>query len=327
MGELHKRYPELRPSAHLPDFKDLSDDEVPTPAGVRSAQKIIGELEWLAGRTRPDIGYSVNRISRLATKMPGYVQRCGQQVVRYLLGTAQLRIRYGKVCEGHPDFAEALPLTRTPHLLETFCDASFAQQDACSQTGVAVLLCGQLIGWLSLKQPFIPLSTAKAEVVSCVEGVALAQALRPLVEELSGHESTWTLINDNIARSNFILSSGSWRSRHFRLRSKALQEMISEEVMTVHHIQGRFMLADLLTKPLAPSRVLELLDIMGFDTKGVNLGKNERTTKGCEGVSPTVRVIMLSVLTVPARGQGEMSRSNRGMDSDSCVDVWSCWGC
>ena len=304
--ELHKRYPELRPSAHLPDFRDLSDDEVPTPAGVRSAQKIIGELQWLAGRTRPDIGYCVNRMSRLATKVPGYVQKCGQQVVRYLLGTAQLRIRYGKVHEGHPDFAEALPLTRTPYLLETFCDASFAQQDACSQTGVAVLLCGQLIGWLSLRQPFITLSTAEAEVVSCVEGVALAQALRPLVDELSGRESTWALINDNIA-CGAILSypAGSWRSRHLRLRSKALQEMISEEIMSVHHIQGRFMLADLLTKPLAPIRVLELLDFMGFDTKGINLGRNERTTRGCESVSPTVRVIMLSVLVVPAQGQGE----------------------
>ena len=317
--ELKTRYPSLQPSAYLPDFKDLPEKEEVTPEGVRRAQKVIGELQWLAGRTRPDIAYCVNRMSRLTTVVPDFVQRCGNQVIRFLIGTARLRIKYGKAPECPSEFSEALPMTRSAQLLETFCDASFAQQDSCSQTGVTILLNGQLLGWLSLRQPFITLSTAEAEVVSCVEGVALAQALRPLVEELSCQETTWLLINDNIA-CGAILSypAGSWRSRHLRLRSKALQEMISEEVMSVHHVQGRYMVAGLLTKPLAPSRVFELLEFMNCDTAGINLGRKERITKGCDGVSSAVRVILLSMLAVPAKAQGE-DDVHRARDAQSLL--------
>ena len=304
--ELRKRYPNLQPSAYLPDFKIIPESETPDPTTVKGAQKIIGELTWIAGRTRPDIGYCVNRMSRMTTTAPVFVQTCGKQVIRFLLGTSKLKIKYGPVVEVSSDFTEALPQARSAGLLETFCDASFAQQDGCSQSGVVVLLCGQPIGWLSLRQPFVALSTAEAEVISCCEGVALTQALRPLVEELLGRETTWILLNDNIA-CNAILSypAGSWRSRHLRLRSKALQEMISEEIMSVYHIPGRFMVGDLLTKPLATTRVLELLEFMSCETTDINLGKKEKAAKGCNEVSPAVRVIILSVLAVPAKGQGE----------------------
>ena len=304
--ELRKRYPHLRESVYLPDFKDVPNDEVPTPAAVKGAQKIIGELTWISGRTRPDIGYCVNRMSRMTTVAPAYVQQCGCQVIRFLLGTSKLRIRYGAVTESSTEFCEALPMARSPRLLETFCDASFAQQDGYSQTGIAVLLGGQLIGWLSLRQPFIALSTAEAEVVSCTEGIALTQALKPLVEELVGQETTWVLINDNIACSAILsYPSGSWRSRRLRLRSRALQEMIFEEIMSVHHVPGCYMVADILTKPLNPTKVLELLMYMGFDMTGIGLVKKGKAIKASEDVSSAVRVILLTTLATPVKGQGE----------------------
>ena len=316
--ELRKRYPHLQPSAYLPDFKDVPDSEEATPASVKGAQKIIGELTWISGRTRPDIGYCVNRMSRMTTSAPSYAQRCGHQVIRFLLGASKLRIKYGVSMEAPAEFTDALPMARSPLLLETFCDASFAQQDGCSQSGVAVLLGGQLLGWLSLRQPFIALSNAEAETKSCTEGIALTQALKPLIEELVGRETPWILANDNVA-CGAILSypAGSWRSRHLRLRSKALQEMISEEIMSVHHVPGRFMVADLLTKPLAPARVLELLEFMGFDTAKVILGKKDKLAKGGEGVPPAVRIVLLSVLAVPVKGQGRGERM--GFDRDYLV--------
>ena len=102
-------------------------------------------------------------MSRMTTTAPASLQTCGKQVIRFLLGTSKLKMRYGPVVEVSRDFNEALPQARSTMLLETFCDASFAQQDGCSQSGVAVLLCGQVIGWLYLRQPFVASFIAEAE--------------------------------------------------------------------------------------------------------------------------------------------------------------------
>ena len=67
------------------------------------------------------------------------------------------------------DLIEALPKTRDETVLESFCDASFAQQDSKSQSGVFVMLAGQAVAWLSIQQPFIAMSTAEAEMIACTE--------------------------------------------------------------------------------------------------------------------------------------------------------------
>ena len=88
VSELASRYPHLRPSPFLPDFKVEPEDEIPTAEKVREAQKVIGELTWISGRTRPDIAYAVSRISRYTMHSPEYACKSGEQVISYLLKTA-----------------------------------------------------------------------------------------------------------------------------------------------------------------------------------------------------------------------------------------------
>ena len=173
----------------------------------------------------------------MTTTMPEYARSCGEQVIRFLLGSPKLRLRYGSSLESPSEFCEALAQARASDLLETHADASFAQNDARSQTGVIVLLEGMALGWMSSQQPFVALSTAEAEVVSCTEGIALTQALKPLVDELTNQDTRWCLYNDSVACSAILsYPAGSWRTRHLRFRSKAIQEMISEDLLSVHHI-------------------------------------------------------------------------------------------
>ena len=121
------------------------------------------------------------------------------------------------------------------------------------------------LGWLSLPQPFVPLSTVEAEIIACTESMVLAQALKPLVEELVGASITWTLFKDNVARNSALSYPASgWRTRHLRIRS-AEWELISDDQVLLHHVPGPFMLGDLLTKGLAPLRAKELLTLMGCD--------------------------------------------------------------
>ena len=134
--ELGKRYPHLKPSAYLPDFKSLPESEVPNPTTVKMAQKVIEELTWISGRTRPDISFCVNKMKRMTTTMPEYASRCGEQVIRFLLGSAKLKMKYGKSLEWPKEFQDALPYARAGDLLETYADASSAQNDGRSQTGI-----------------------------------------------------------------------------------------------------------------------------------------------------------------------------------------------
>ena len=90
--ELKDRYPELVAKAALPDFRGEPLDEQPCPEAIQAAQRIIGELTWVAGRTRPDIAFHVNRISRMTARYPSQALSLGKQVMQYLLATIDFTI-------------------------------------------------------------------------------------------------------------------------------------------------------------------------------------------------------------------------------------------
>ena len=289
MGDLQQRYEHVPLTAQLPDFKHEPAEEIPTPERVQHAQKIIGELTWVACRTRLDIAYAVNRLSRYAVSNPDFARQCGEQILGYLFYTAQVKLRY----ESAPAFQEELPVPRTPLLLEVWTDASFAQADSKSQSGIILALGGMTIGWLSLRQPFISLSTCEAELVSCVEGVVLAQAIRPLLEELTGSTLRWLLFNDNVAASTVILyPSGSWRTRHLRLRSRAIQKLIDLGELSLYHIPGRVMTADALTKTLTYTKISELLGYLGY------VGFKPLTTKTRSSAKTPPKLLLLCAAAV-----------------------------
>ena len=277
LADLFSKYPHLKPSSVLPQFKEEPPAESPTASTVQYAQRIIGELTWVSGRSRLDISFSVNKLSRYTTKCPSFVVDCGEQIIRYLMFTVNYCLCYGPSLEVSEDFLAELPSVRSSAVLETWADASFAaQEDGDSQTGVVVAFVGMPIAWLSLRQPCVALSTCEAEVVSCIEGVCLTRALRPLIEEVLGQSVPWHLLNDSVSCSSVLaFPGGSWRTKHLRLRARAIRESLDAEELTLSHIPGRYMLADLLTKPLSSVRIRELLGFMACqglssDASGVN---------------------------------------------------------
>ena len=89
--------------------------------------------------------------------------------------------------------------------------------------------------------------------------------LIPLVEEMFVCQNLRNLYIDNVACcADLTLPSGSWKTRHLRLRGRNLQEKVEAEQVRLHHLGGQFMLADLQTKPLSGPRVRDLLGLMGF---------------------------------------------------------------
>ena len=197
--ELQKRHPDIRPSRNLPGFReDEPAGESPTLSDVREAQKYLEKLQWVACRSRPDISFSVSRASRLVAKSPRYAIKAARQILAYLFCTVDLKLRYGNV-PTHPELASEIPYERTMSLVEAFSDASFGCEDGRSQSGVAVLLGGCLVAWLSIPQPFATLSTCEAELVSACEALTLSQSIIPLWQELAETTTRWVVITDSFS--------------------------------------------------------------------------------------------------------------------------------
>ena len=250
----------------MPDFRGEPLDEQPCPEAIQAAQRIIGELTWVAGRTRPDIAFHVNRISRMTARYPSQALSLGKQVMQYLLATIDFTICYRPSAVVPKSMLDELPANPAPDILQVWADASFAQADARSQTGVMITLNLQPLAWISVQQPYVALSTCESELVASTEGMSLGQALEPLIAELTGFDLRVGLFSDNVACAAILtFPGGSWRTRHLRLRSHSIRERVDEGSLEVMHVPGPYMLGDCLTKTLPLNRLFSLLQYMGCE--------------------------------------------------------------
>ncbi|CAE7891856.1 Copia protein [Symbiodinium microadriaticum] len=142
---------------------------------VKMAQRRVGELLWLAGRTRPDIQY--------ITRCPEMVNQVGKRMLDYLNETLHYRVSF--------------ELSQEPEALRVFTDSSFAPSSGRSHGAAAVFVNDNPVSWRSSKQQFVTLSTAKSELLEAVEGAVLANATCGLLEELRGDQWIIYLHIDN----------------------------------------------------------------------------------------------------------------------------------
>lgn len=159
--------------------------------------------------------------------------------------------------------------------MEVHCDAAFAAGGERSTTGLTVKYGGAPIFWLSVRQSTMAVSTAEAELNAQMEALTAGRSLRVLVEICEELETVNVIYNDNMAAlaiSNG--TSGSWRTRHLRIRANALAEALENREWLLRHLDGRFLVADELTKAL--QGVLHDRFIHGLHLRG------ERAVSGAE---------------------------------------------
>ena len=86
----------------LPGSLDDSDEPNPDIQEVRRAQTLVGELLWLAVRTRVDIAYAVSWLGRHVARCPVRIQKYGAQVLGFLSGTPEHGLLYSHHPQGEP---------------------------------------------------------------------------------------------------------------------------------------------------------------------------------------------------------------------------------
>lgn len=128
-------------------------------------KEAIGSLIYLMIGSRPDIAYSVSKLSQFMDAYDKTHWTAVKHILRYLKGTLDLGIAYQR---------------NGTNKLEGFCDSDYAgdQNTRRSTSGYIFMLNGGAVSWSSKLQQIIALSTTEAEYISLAEATKQSIWLR-----------------------------------------------------------------------------------------------------------------------------------------------------
>ena len=198
-GEKVRKIPIIRDQAAM-----NHDVTPPSPEGVKSCQKVIGELLWLVTRTRPDLMFGVSRMGASVLKSTHVIQETAKQMRLYLRATLEEGLKF----EERPE---------DPINLYVYSDSSFAPESDESHGSFIVLANGSSMFWRSGRQSAVTLSTAESELTELVEAMVAGESVYAIISELFAEVNRIALCDSQAALAILLAEGGSWRTRHLRL--------------------------------------------------------------------------------------------------------------
>ena len=266
------------------EASDPEEEEKPEPHLVKEAQGIVGEIGWVANRSRPDIAYAFSRAASCTSSKPRRAVKLAKRILRYLKGTSEYAMfarpwrEDDKWCSPlAKEIAEGLDRARAEipesyeraHdcVLRTSADASFAPKAGRSHGGIICYLGSMPISWRSSRQNLVAESSCEAEVVTQSEALQLGMGLVAAIREM-GVDTEHDQVTDSRATLLQVAGGGSWRSRHYSIRSRSIMSKVQHGYTALSHCPGVLMKADVLTKALGPEkhrRAVEMLHVKEED--------------------------------------------------------------
>ena len=206
----------------------------------------VGSLIYLMAVTRPDISWTVSKLSQFLEK-PGIVHiNAVKRLMRYIKGT--------KSCH--------LVFTKTNGLLVGHVDADWGNDisDRRSTTGYIFTLGSAPVSWKTRKKPTVALSSCEAEYMALAEATKEAIYLRNLLRFLSMIQQQPTTVYCDNQGTIALSKNGAKqhnRSKHIDIRYHFIRE---QSDVTYRHVPTCDNVADLLTKSVGGTRHKYLMD-------------------------------------------------------------------
>lgn len=234
------------PGLHLSAIESTEDEENKTCKRV-PYWEAVGSLLFAARISRPNIEFSVNKVSQFLTNFKDILWQAVKRIFRYLVGTVDYEIMYGK--------------SQTNFHLTGYTDADHAGciDTRKSTSGFVFMMYGGLVTWSSQKQPVVPLSTTEAEYIALVHDTKDAMWLSRMLRELNFKCSCVPIFVDN--QSAIDLSSNPEhhkRTKHIDVRYHFVRDEVYRKIIDVHYIPTREQLADIFTKALEKQQFLSM---------------------------------------------------------------------
>jgi hypothetical protein len=215
-------------------------------------QCLVGSLLYAAVCTRPDIAEAVGRLTRYMAAPTEAHWTAGKRVLRYLSGTCEQGITFGKF----PDSVNGKDIHA--NVTYGYSDSDWAGDlvQRRSTGGYVFMLNGGPVSWKSQLQTCVALSTAEAEYMGLTESSKEARFLRFLLDNANFTQTDPTMLfEDNqssISLSNSAITNN--RTKHIDIKYHFVRELVLLGAVRIVYCPTEIMLADVFTKPLAAPR-------------------------------------------------------------------------
>ena len=254
--------PTKTPQAPATRLSAADKAATPDPELHRRYRAIVGALGWLNQGTRPDISHAYSELSKFV-QCPGQNHMdAAEYCLKYLAGTVNLCIHYGRTNDGNIEDRE---LNR----LWGWVDADFAADlDTRRCTGNVIMMNGGLISWKSVKQKSVSLSTAESEWHAAYsEAGKELLYLRIIMREFGFPQlGPMHLYKDSRAVIAMAENPSDQGARHIDTREHFVNQLVKDCIVKLVQCRTNKMVADALTKNLpAPAFEQHRANMLGED--------------------------------------------------------------
>ncbi|KAI7815493.1 Retrovirus-related Pol polyprotein, partial [Rhyzopertha dominica] len=236
------------PAVQDNDMEDTSESFDET-----TYRRAIGQLQYIATCTRPDLSFTINRLSKYSNKPTQKNWQEVKRLMRYLKATQDLKLKYAK--DG---------------VTEIYCDADWAndKDDSKSICGFVVILSGGVVSWRSKKQQIIATSTVEAEYISMFETCKQMIWIMELLNEIGLSDylpKPCKVFVDNQGACDLAVKRiVSERTKHIRIRYHKVKEYVSDGFINFCYVPSENNVSDILTKVLSGPKIKTLLYKLGL---------------------------------------------------------------
>ncbi|KAL2886856.1 Retrovirus-related Pol polyprotein from transposon TNT 1-94 [Ceratocystis lukuohia] len=242
--------------ASLPISDDNLIDQESEPLSESEHERyrsIVGSLLHISLFSRPDISYTVMRLSSRTHNPTTSCLQALKHCLRYLHRSKD----YSLVFRKNPD-----------HDIQASTDSSWGNNvSPHAISGNVFTINGSAIMWRARKQTLTAQSTCEAEYVAAAGLATTATWLKPLFEEVFQIEEEAPIDTQMDNQSALAVANGSkvsTRNRHFLIKQTSLREAIQAGVIKVTYTPTDQMIADGLTKALPKAKFEEFLCRLGM---------------------------------------------------------------
>ena len=219
-------------------------------------RSLVGQANWVASQTRPDICYKVLELSMCLSRQPE---------VRHLIQANKFVRKIKADC-----YKLIFPSMDDINNLKivTYSDAAHANlpDGASSTAGYITFLAdgthSSVISWRSSKIKRIVRSSTAAESLALSDALDDALYLREVFAELLGKTLQIFAYIDNKNLHSVIHSTTAITEKRLRIEVAAIKEMIARKEISVRWVPTTDQLADSLTKRGSHTR--KLIDVLTF---------------------------------------------------------------
>lgn len=222
-------------------YQQNDEEEVNENLPIR---KLIGSLLYVANKTRPDIMFATNWLSRFLTKPTKSLFNAGKQILRYLSGTIDQCLIIGKMNQD----------------LAVYTDSSFGQGATRHSTSGLIVTCGNtVLGWKSNKQRKITISSCESELTAIMDGYRCVRFIQQIMNFIN-YDVNINFLCDNQSVIHLINNQSSMkRSRYFDIELKKIIEVFAtNKNYDIKFVNTKEQLADFLTKPLPRKALIDI---------------------------------------------------------------------